>query len=168
MIDLEGDGGRIKPGVDRVKHGTRHRHAVMGLQHRWRIGEDHRDRITLADAELCQRGGQPAGAFVELPVGEAQAAMNDRRMIRPDTGRSPEKGKRSQRLIIGGVAVKTEGIDGHGVSLPFCWHGKAEADWQGFGRCGTNARKIVSWKQRGKGYRMPEATRSVAPEAREN
>ena len=42
MIEGEGDDRRIEPRVERVEHALRHRHAVVGLQHRRRVGEQHR------------------------------------------------------------------------------------------------------------------------------
>ena len=33
MVELEGDDRRIETGIERMQHGTGHRHAVMGFQH---------------------------------------------------------------------------------------------------------------------------------------
>ena len=82
MIERKGDGRRIEPGVERVEHAARHRHAVMAFEHGRRIGEHHRDRVALLDAGLGQRRGEPAGAGIEVRIGVRAAAMDDRRCAR--------------------------------------------------------------------------------------
>ena len=54
MVELEGDHRRVEPRVDRVQHGAEHRHAVMRLEHRRRVGEHHRDGVADADAAFRQ------------------------------------------------------------------------------------------------------------------
>jgi hypothetical protein len=50
MVQHEGNGTRIESRVDGMEHGARHGHAVMRLEHGRRIGEHHRDGISVADA----------------------------------------------------------------------------------------------------------------------
>ena len=54
MLEHEGDGGGIEPGIDAVEHRTRHRHTVMRFDHRRGIGQHDRHRVALADLH----GGQ--------------------------------------------------------------------------------------------------------------
>ena len=73
MVEHEGDRRRIEPGVERVEHRARHRHAVVGIRASracWRASPT--TVSPRADAALGERGGEAARARVELAVGAAQ------------------------------------------------------------------------------------------------
>src|SRR3546814_4814969 len=91
MIEDEGDGGGIEPGVDGVEHRAGGRHAEMRLELRRGIGGDDGDRIAAADAAPRQRRGEPAAAHVECGVIVTPVAVDD--------GRSEEHTSELQSLM---------------------------------------------------------------------
>ena len=50
VVQLEGDGGGVEPGVDGVEHRAGHRHAVVAFEHGGRVGEHDRDGVAPSDA----------------------------------------------------------------------------------------------------------------------
>jgi hypothetical protein len=68
VIKREGDDRRVEARVQRVEHSLAHRHAVMALKHRWRVGKQNRDGIAALDAALCQRRGKLPCAPVEIGI----------------------------------------------------------------------------------------------------
>jgi hypothetical protein len=60
VVELERDDGGVEPRVHGVENRARHRHAVVALQHRWRVSEDRRHRIAALDATLRKCRGEPA------------------------------------------------------------------------------------------------------------
>ena len=125
MIELEGDDTRIEARIDRVQHGARHRHPVMGLDHGRGIGEHDRDGVADADAARGQRRGEPAGARVKGGVGEALRAMDDSGVVRVHGRGARQERQRAERLIVGGAVVEVllVRIAGHGgiISARGCW-----------------------------------------------
>ena len=115
MVELKGNDRSIEPRVDGVQNGTRHRHAVVRLQHRRRIGQHHRDRVAGADAPRGKGRRQPAGARIELGIVSPQPAVNDRRAIGIDEGRALEEAQRGERLIVGRCPFQAlrVGMGGH-------------------------------------------------------
>ena len=90
----EGDGGGVEPGVQRVEDGAGHRHAVMRLQHRRRVGRHHRHRIAGRDAarrsaEASRRQRARSSAIGPAQVGRA------RRPCARDRCRRHARGSRS-------------------------------------------------------------------------
>ena len=85
VAEDEGDGARVEPVVERVQHRARHRHAVMRLEQRRHVGRHHRDRVARPDAAPAQRIGEPAAARIELAIGEAPLAVDDRELVRDST-----------------------------------------------------------------------------------
>ena len=68
MVEREGEDRGVEPGIEGIEDGAGHRHAVMGLEHRRRVGEHDRDGVAALDAAPRQRRGEPARARIELPV----------------------------------------------------------------------------------------------------
>ncbi len=94
-----------------------HGHAEMAIEHGRRVGEQHRHRIVMADAELPQCGGKAAAALAESRIADALPAMDHGDVIREDLGGSVEEGERGQGLVVGWVAVQPMVIGaGHGAS----------------------------------------------------
>jgi hypothetical protein len=96
----------LEPRIERVEHRAAHRHAVMRLEHRRRIGEHHRDRVAALDAALRQGRAEPAGARVELGVAAPEHAVNDRGVVGIDRGGAVDQRQRGQRLEIRRIAVE--------------------------------------------------------------
>ena len=120
VIERERQDCRIKPRIQRVEHGTRHRHSVMAFEHCGGVGKQHRDRVATFNAALNNRIGQTAGTGVEIAIGAAQGAVNDRRAVRIDGGGALKKTERRQRLIIRRILVEIEIVDRW-------WHGQPSA-----------------------------------------
>ena len=138
VIEREGDDRRVEPGVERVEHALRHRHAVMAFQHRRRVGEHHRDGVAALDAALGQRRGEPPRARIELGVIAPQRPVDDGGVAGKHGRRALEKAERRQRLVIGRIAVEI-GVVGrfrHWVVSP-------SASTLAKGRSACQPRKIV-------------------------
>ena len=116
MIEHEGERGGVEPGVQRVEHRAAHRHAVMGFQHRGRVGEQRRDGVAARKAAARERAGEPARARVEVAIIAPQRSVRDRQMVGEHRRRPLQESQRGQRLEIGGIAIKVAivGRDGHG------------------------------------------------------
>ena len=106
MLQHIGDGRGIEPGVDRVQHRARHRHAMMGFQHRRRVGQHRRHRVVLFDPARRQRRGQFAATAIKLGIAQPGVAMNHRDGVGIGGGGTRQMAERRQRLEIGGIAVK--------------------------------------------------------------
>ena len=119
VIEGEGDDGGIETRVEGVEHAAGHRHAVMRLEHRRRVGKQDRHRIAAADAAIGEGRGKPARPGIELGIGKAKAAMNDGTPVGIDRRRAREERQRRQRLEVGrGLGqVPVVGVDRHGAPL---------------------------------------------------
>jgi len=104
MVQHEGNGLWIKPGVERIEHRARHRHAKMRLHHRRGVGQHHRHRIVLANAMLLQGAGQLPAARIGLRPGLAQFAVDDGQPLRVDLGGAGDKAQRCHRRMVGPIA----------------------------------------------------------------
>ena len=115
VVELEGDDRSVEPGVDGVQHGADHGHAVVRLEHRRRVGEQHRHRVARTDAARYQPRRQPAATLVELRVREALVAVDDGGVIGEDQRRALQELEGRQRLVVGRVFVEVlvVGISGH-------------------------------------------------------
>ncbi len=76
MVEHEGQGGRIQPGVERVQYRPEHGRGKVQLDHRWHVGQHHRHGIALADAHARQRTGQAAAALGDFPPAQAALTMD--------------------------------------------------------------------------------------------
>jgi hypothetical protein len=106
MIEREAEDRGIEPRVERIEDSAGHRHAVVRLDHRWRIGEHDRDGVAVFDAAARQRRRQLLRTRVEIPVVARQSAVDDRRRVGIHLGGARQKGQRRQRLEIGRIAVE--------------------------------------------------------------
>ena len=68
MIEDEGEDGGVEPRVEGVEHGAGHRHAVMRLEHRRRIGEHDGNGVAALDAAPGERRGELPRARIKLPI----------------------------------------------------------------------------------------------------
>jgi len=106
VVELEGDRFRVKPGVERVQHGARHRHAEVALVHRWRVRQHRGHRVTDLHAAALQGAGELAAAGVGIGPGLAQCTVDDSDPVRVDVRRALQKAQRGQGHKIGTVAVQ--------------------------------------------------------------
>ena len=100
MIELECDDRSIQTGVERMQHGTGHRDAIVGLQHRRNIREHDADRVVLADAQTREGRSKLPGPLIKGPVVHAVRTMNHGCSVRKDMGRPGEKTQRAQWRIV--------------------------------------------------------------------
>ena len=73
----------------------------MRFHHRRRIGQQHRHRVVLANAQPLQAAGELAAARVGLCPGLAQAAVHDGKPVWVDLGTSFQKAEWRERSEIG-------------------------------------------------------------------
>ena len=106
VVELERDHGGVEPRVDGVEHRARHRHAVVALQHRRRVGQHRRHRVALADAALAQRRGELARPRIELAVIPPQRAVHDGKLIGKYRRCALQQRQWRQRLKIRRIAVE--------------------------------------------------------------
>ena len=120
MVELKGDAGRVLARVDRMQHGTAHRHAVVALQHRRRVRQQHRYGIAVSDTAPIERGGQLHGPRMKLGIAATQRAVNDRDVIRENAGGPLEERQRREGLVVrrGATEIGVVGIVRHRLSDP--------------------------------------------------
>ena len=110
VIEHEGYGLGVQPGIERIEHRARGRNAEMRLNHRRRVGQHHRHGVALAYAVLAERAGQLAAAAKQFSPVSPQLAMHDGQPLRVDLGGALNEGQRRQRreigLVTGQVLVK--------------------------------------------------------------
>ena len=111
VAEAEGDRRRVEAGVEGVEHRPRHRHAVVALDHRGRVGEHHRHGVAAPDPPGGQRSGEAAAAGVELGVGAPQGPVDHRDLVREGAGRPLEIAQRGQRLVVGRNPVEVAVVD---------------------------------------------------------
>jgi hypothetical protein len=104
VAEDEPDRPGVEPVIQRVQHRARHRHGVMRFEERGHVGRHHRDRVAGHDPAAPQRVGKALAALVELAVGEAALAVDDRELLGIDRGRAREEAERRQRREIRRVA----------------------------------------------------------------
>ena len=120
VVELEGDRFRVEPGVERVQHGARHRHAEVAFVHRRRVRQHRGHRVAGLHAAALQRARQLAAAAVGLGPGLAQRAVDDGDPVRVDVRRAFQKTQRAQGDMVGAVALQSLVIGSHshvGVSI---------------------------------------------------
>src|SRR5215471_655300 len=127
MLEREGDVRGIKPGVERIEHGTEHRNGIMRLDHFRNVRRHDGHGIEMLDSEPSQRGSEANATIVQLGVGVATLAVDDRGLVRKRAGGAAQKADRSQRDVVGRVAIKSglKGVitrSGHGQLHRCLWH----------------------------------------------
>ena len=110
VIELEGDGGRVEPDIERVQHRTGHRDREMHLVHRRDVRQHGRHRVAAADVVACEVGRKAPAARIGLGPGEAAALVDGTGMIGIDGSRSCQKTYRRQRHKIGGRLVQSNAV----------------------------------------------------------
>ena len=121
VIQHEGHGLRVEPGVQRVQHRAGHGDAEVRLHHRRGVGQHHRHRVVPADAPALQRAGQPAATRVGVGPALAQLAVHDGQSVGVDLGRALDEGQRRHRGEVGRGARQVGVVDAaHGCLR---WHG---------------------------------------------
>ena len=116
MLQHEGDGLGVEPGVQRVEHGAGHGHAEVRLEHRRHIGQHHRHRVVLAHATRGQGAGQPAAAGVGVAPGLAPLTIDDGHPVRVHMGCAFDVAQRGQRHMVGGILLKAQVVGRSGVA----------------------------------------------------
>ncbi|MNE28849.1 hypothetical protein D3C80_1223070 [compost metagenome] len=111
MLEDEGHGLGIEPGVDGVEHGAAHGYPEVGLEHGRDIGGDDGNRIPLADAVPAQGRGELATAHLGLGPALAQGAVDQGRVVGIDPSRPGQKAQGGQGLEIGGRLAKASLVD---------------------------------------------------------
>jgi hypothetical protein len=104
VVEHEGQGFGVKPGVERVEHGPGHGDAEMGFDHGRRVGQHHGHGVAQADAAGEQGTGQAATAGVGLAPGLPQGAVHDGQAFRVDQRRALDEGQRREGRVVGRVA----------------------------------------------------------------
>ena len=66
VVEREGDDGGVEPRVDGIEHRAGHGDAVVGFQHRRRVGQHHGDGVAALDAAPGERRGELPRAGVKL------------------------------------------------------------------------------------------------------
>ena len=79
--------------VQRVEHGSRHRHAEMRFEQRRHVRRHHRDRVAGSDAAPAQRVGEPPATRVEFAIGVARSTVDDRELVGIDRRRRAREKK---------------------------------------------------------------------------
>jgi len=82
----------------------------MRIEHRRNIGRENRDGVADADAAFLQRRCQAPTARVEVAIGDALVAMDDRDRVGKDRGGPLKKGQRRQRLVVRRILVEMKCI----------------------------------------------------------
>ena len=106
MVEDKGEGGSIETRVQRVEHAARHRHAVMRIEHRRRVGKHDRDRVAFLQTLPGKRRGETARACVVIGVGKTLRAVDDGGARRKDARRALKKAERGEGLVVRRVALQ--------------------------------------------------------------
>ena len=114
VLEDEGDGGGIEADVQGIENGPGHRHAVMRLQHRRRVGAEDGHGVVATDPAPGQRARQTATAGAGLAPAVAPLAVDDPGALREDGGTPGKEVDRRQRRVVGRspsqVTVEDAGI----------------------------------------------------------
>ena len=90
----------IKAGVDRVQHGTRHRHGVVALEHCRRVGEQRGHGVARPDSLRLQPGRNAAAPRQEFRVRGGTAPMHPGEPLGKDIRASQQEPQRGERLVV--------------------------------------------------------------------
>ena len=113
VLQHEGNGLRIEPGVQRVEHRARHGHAEMDFEHGRHVGQHDRHGMARADAARAQRMRQLAAAVIGLFPGLALRAVNDGGTLWIDPRGSLDVAQGRKRHEIGRIFVQPELVRSH-------------------------------------------------------
>ncbi len=102
VVEHEGHGLRVQPGVDRIEHCPCHGDAKVRLYHGRRVGQHHRHRVVFANARLRERTGQLAGSAVSGGPVLAQITVHDGQAVGVHLGRALDETQRRNRRMVGG------------------------------------------------------------------
>jgi hypothetical protein len=119
VLQHEGDGLGVEPGVQRVEHGAAHRHAEVRLEHGRRVGQHRGHGVADADATPAQGTGQAAATGVGGAPVLAQVAVDDGDAVRVDVRGAFEEAQGRQGHVVGRVPVQPDRVrigECHGVS----------------------------------------------------
>ena len=86
MLQHEGNGFGIQAHVQGVQHSTNHRHTKVAFHHGRNVRQHHRNGITTADSAALQGRRQPAAAIVGFGPVATDGTVDNRRIIRVNTG----------------------------------------------------------------------------------
>ncbi|MCY1231254.1 hypothetical protein D9M72_436960 [compost metagenome] len=118
MAQHEDQVGGVEADIQRIEHGTRHRHAEMRLHHGRRIGQQRGHGITLADAGPRQRAGQAPRARIGVAPVLAQRAVHDGQALAVHLGGADQEVDGRKRHEVGRVAGQAAvEIGGHCLCL---------------------------------------------------
>ncbi len=119
VVQHEGDGLRIQPGVQRIEHRARHGDAKVRLHHGRRVGQHHGHRVVLANAR-CAAGRWPAGGSAHRPRAQvcAQRAVHDGQALRIHLGRAFNEVQRRNRREVGARCAAGPGRKDAGIVSP--------------------------------------------------
>ena len=111
MLEHERDRFRIEPRVERVQHAARHRHAEVAFVHFRCVGQHHRDRVVLADADTRKRRGEPSCARIGFAPRVTAVPVDDGEPLRPDVRRARDQRQRRQRCVIRRLPAEIAFVD---------------------------------------------------------
>ena len=115
VLQHEGDRFRIEPGVERVEHRARGRHAEVRFEHRRHVGQHCRDGVAAADAGGAERAGQAPAALEGLAPVAPERTVDQRGAPRIDRRGTLDEAQRRQRDEVGGVAVEADVVGSGGA-----------------------------------------------------
>ena len=120
VLEHETDSLGVEPGVERIQHRARHRHAEMRFDHFRRIRGHQRHRIAAANAKPGQRGCKSPGALIGLRPCVSPLAVHDRGQVRIHVRGASDQRQRRERRVVGRVLVQVllEGVAlGHAMRI---------------------------------------------------
>ena len=145
MVELEGEDRRIEPRVERMQHRPGHRHAVVRLQHRRRVGQHHGDRVARCRCRAAPAPTRAAGSARRTRHSSC-AGRRARPPCAPGNGRRPlQERQRRQRLIVGRALVEVLRV---GVGEGLCGHRRARSAGCA-ARCGPEYSRVDTQQSTG-------------------
>ena len=94
VIENIGDGFGFEAHVQGVEDSACHRHTMMRLQHRRRVGQHGGNRVAWLDAMFDQGGCQTARALAQSSIVSAVGSVDDGQPVRKHVRRPLEKAER--------------------------------------------------------------------------
>ncbi len=100
-------GGHVEPGIERIEHGARHRHAKMRFDHGRNIRQQHGDRLPTRYARAFDRTREAAGSLVRLAPGPSNLAVDHGESIAIHLSRTRDEINGGQRDVVRLAALQT-------------------------------------------------------------